>query len=255
MLKNWILGGMFPLLLLFSCKNANKIANEGIEYLNAGNYIAALNAFDEALEIDKENVLALYGRARIYAKNSETREMAKRDLEKALPHLKSPEDELQARIVLANIYYQYNQWKKAISVLEDAYQKGRREKRLLLHLSQYYAENRQISKAKEVYEKALQQYASDEDILYSYGLFLAKYLHQYKKATDYLVQSLEKAKEKGVFRYDTVLNLVKLAYLQRQYNQAFALLQELEKNIPDQEKGKIAELKKKIQTRTWRVKL
>lgn len=236
--------------VVISCNTASKQAEEGIRQLNAGNPLTALTYFEKALRSDPDCIPAIYGKARIMVGHPTTRSIGIEMMENILPKLSQADQRQSAYTVLAGAYADNSNFIKAAELLETALKNGLKSSMLFSNLAQYKMESGNLLDAKRYFEQGLEIYKDDEDLHYNFGLFLGSKYRDLKGAQ----AQLEKARDKNPERLDTLFNLVKIHYLQRNFPQALEILNRLLKEtMPDERRNKLNDLIKQIQSRTWKV--
>ncbi len=184
---------LFAFGLFYSCKDSDQLAQEALHHLKSGKSITALALFDQILDEEPENPLALYGRGKILISNSLTINIGKRILKKALFLLDSEEEaKKDIYITLSHVL----KAKESILFLEKAIQ---REKKLFPEiyqiLAQRYLEKGESQKALDTYEKAIHLYPNHIQLVVEYALFLNQ-KGKYKKTDELLVKASDKNPEK-----------------------------------------------------------
>lgn len=178
------------LLLLFNwqCRNANSIAKEGFKNLEQGKKITALRFFEEALDVNKNNPLALYGKGKILIESNLTFNLGQKLIETALPKLDS-EYKTDAVMTLAKSYARTNLYDKAIKYLEESIKNGVHVPDMFIDLSFYYMQTLEKTKGRNILLKGLETYPKSISIYIALAQTDLKYYNNYTSA----IQTLEKA--------------------------------------------------------------
>ncbi|MDH4200263.1 MAG: tetratricopeptide repeat protein [Spirochaetia bacterium] len=143
------------IFLIFSCNNANSLAKEGLKNLDQGKKITALKYFEEALDSNKKNPIALYGKGKIMTESTLTLSLGQKLLENSIPKL-GDEYKVDAILTLARSYARTNLYDKAIKLLEESTSAEPAFPDLYIDLSFYYIQTLEKTKARNILAKGLE---------------------------------------------------------------------------------------------------
>lgn len=198
---------VFYALFLFHCHNANSLAREGLKNLEQGKKITALKFFEEALDANKKNPLALYGKGKIMTESPLTMSLGQKMIESALPKLE-PGYKADAVISLGKSYAVSNLYNKAIKILASAIAEGMHEPEIYLDLSFYYGQLLEHAKARSILLSGIQNNPKSAKLLVA----LANFDLKYQKDIQGAIRSMEKAQQMQPEDKDILKNVAWLYY-------------------------------------------
>ena len=168
---NRIIQGLFIILIISSCAT-QRLTKKGETAYQAGNYEAALNAWDQAIEKleskDKKAEASVYYKAGIAAKRLEKTNKARDYLETA-EYLEYPSPKLY--VTLAEIYKDIDNLSKEIIALEDyrkKYPGGDKINAITVRLFETYVKSENWELAVELWPELDKEDQSDVDLLTGY---------------------------------------------------------------------------------------
>jgi tetratricopeptide (TPR) repeat protein len=197
------------LFIVFSsgCHNANSLARQGLKNLEQGKKITALKYFEEALDANKKNPLALYGKGKIMIESSLTVSLGQKLIENSLPRL-DKEYKTDAILSLGKSYAATNLYNKAIQILEASLSEGSQAPEIYMDLSFYYLQTLEKSQAKNILLKGIQVNPKSDRLYVSLSNLDLKHFHDIYAA----IQSLEKACQIDKTNQETVKSIAILYY-------------------------------------------
>ncbi|MDH4261423.1 MAG: hypothetical protein OEV78_00090 [Spirochaetia bacterium] len=201
---------LFTILLsaaLFNCQNANKLAKLGLKNLEQGKKITALKYFEEALDSNKKNPLALYGKGKIMIESSLTLNLGQKLIESSLPKL-DKEYVTDAILSLGKSYASTNLYNKAMQILEKAISEGNHAPEIYMDLSFYYIQTLEKNQARNILLKGIQANPKSDRLYITLSSMDLKYFNDHYSA----ISSLEKAYQIDKTNQDTVKSIAVLYY-------------------------------------------
>jgi len=179
----FFIGGM-------NCKNSDKLAIQGLDFLQEGKKISALRYFDEALDINPNNPYALYGKGKILLESTITFSLGQSMIERSLDHL-NPKYKVDAYRSLASSYAFSNLYKKAINTLKQANEKGFQSIEIISDIVQYYISVKDYQTARTILNENLSKYSKENKIYIDLALLEANQFQNLEKAKSILEKSAE----------------------------------------------------------------
>ena len=177
-------------ILLFDKNELDALLTKANSYLFLGNLNLAKEFFLKALEIDKDNIIAMNNLGLIERKLSNHNEALKW-FEKA-SKINSP-DRWMALANKASLLLDVGKIKEALKNLREAYRVSKSPKILML-IGNCYLEEGNYDKAEEYYLKAISKGYCDQYVLYNLGLCYY-YMKKYDKAKEYFENAKLLAKD------------------------------------------------------------
>ena len=239
-----------PFLLIFSlisqCKDANNMARQGLEYLNDKKTIAALNLFDQALEIDEGNHLALFGKGKIFIREVLTLNIGKEMLTKSITGLEDKSLKKEAYILLSEV----SPKEESIKILQKAILDQSVVDATLFHtLAKSQLKNDQIEEAISTYETGINKYPEDHTIYKKLGVVLASRLKNYQEAYT-LFKVITKKSPSDI---ESLYYLSKISYNLKKRKEAISYLDKiLQQEVPLSLKTFFKDVQEKIKTYSWK---
>ena len=244
----------FCFLFLSFCRTADNFAQQGLKSLDNKNEIQALVYFNEALERDSDNPLALYGKGRIFIKNYYGKEKGKRMLQRAVLQLKLKKEYHSyfedANIILAQ---HMDSPKEAISTLETALDENIITKKLCLELNSYYQQVKNWRKALLLLvDVALKNHPHDTDIQIEIAR-IRIILRRYKQARKELINQSEIQPNRDK-KQNYYFPLAVLSYLNKDRKAAMKYIKTLFDLTTDEaKKNQLIGIIRDIRKRKWKV--
>jgi tetratricopeptide (TPR) repeat protein len=238
---------IFFLLSLLNCRNSNFYAKEGIKNLHDGKKITALKFFEEALDSNKKNPLALYGKGKIMLESSLTMTLGQKLVENSLEKLDA-EYLSDAYISLAKSFAMTNLYDKAIEILEKGLEKNSSSPDIYRDLAFYYSQTLNYNKAKSVLSKGVEMFPEDADLSLELSNLYIKQFGNWNLG----IEIIENSKKKNNNNRELLVKLASLYY--RIGNKKLAienliLLRNLQAN--ENEKKQIDEWIQQAQAGKW----
>ena len=240
----------FLLLSLISqCKDANNMARQGLEYLNDKKNIAALNLFDQALEIDEGNPLALFGKGKIFIREPLTLNIGKEMLTRSITGLEDKFLKKEAYLLLSEV----SSKEESIQILEKAILDQSAVDADLFHaLAKSQLKNDQIKKAISTYETGMKKYPKDHTIHKELGVVLASRLKNYREAYT-IFKVITKKKPEDI---ESLYYLSKISYNLRKRKEALSYLDKiLQQEVSLSLRSFFEDVQEKIKTYRWKPSL
>ena len=178
----------FLTAFFFSCHNANSLAKQGLKNLEQGKKITALKFFEQALDANKKNPIALYGKGKIMMESNLTISLGQRMVESALPNL-DKKYKTDAILSLGRSYAATNVYDQAIKVLAGSIETGNHAPEIYIDLSFYYLQILEKNQARNILVKGLSANPKSTALLSAMANLDIKYFHNYYAA----IKSLENA--------------------------------------------------------------
>jgi len=179
---------LLAIIALADCHNSNSLAIQGLKFLDQGKKITALKYFEEALDANKKNPLALYGKGKIMIESSLTMSLGQKLIESSLPKL-DKKYKTDAVLSLGKSYAATNLYGRAIKVLEESLAEGNQDVDLYLDLSFYHLQNLEKNPARNILVKGLAANPKSMRLYLAQANLDQKYFHDNYGA----IQTLEKA--------------------------------------------------------------
>jgi lipopolysaccharide biosynthesis regulator YciM len=201
------LGVSLAVSALPGCHNSNSLARQGLKNLEQGKKITALKFFEEALDANKKNPLALYGKGKIMTESTLTMSLGQKLIESALPKLDS-EYKTDAILSLGKSYAATNLYSRAIKVMENSLAEGTHDPEIYIDLSFYNLQILEKNQARNVLLKGLQANPKSVRLYITLSNLDLKYFHDNYSA----LQSLEKAWQIEKNNQDVVKSIAVLYY-------------------------------------------
>ncbi len=232
------------LVFLIGCNQADKMAKEGIFYLEQGKDVTALALFEDALEIDSENSIALYGKGQILIQQEVTRHIGKSMLKKAVLHLSDQKQEKNATLLIAK----FSDTKDRIQILRRMIKRKMDDPDVYLQLANAHSKLQKKKEALTIYMEAIRKYPKDAYLKAELAHFYARSMRNYHKAFEYYKQSSEEQED----NIDCLIGLAKTSYLIGKKSQSIQIIQRiLGKEITEDKANELREIKKDIARYRW----
>ena len=202
-----------PLLYLvicfafIKCNNANSLAKEGLKHLDQGKKITALKYFEEALDSNKKNPIALYGKGKIMTESSLTMNLGQKLLENSIPKL-DPEYKSDAILTLARSYARTNLYDRAIKLIEENISAPSASPDLYIDLSFYYIQTLEKNKGRNILEKGLEANPKSMSLYLALANVDLKYFNNSTSA----LATLEKAYNIEHDNQDVIRKIARISY-------------------------------------------
>lgn len=175
-------------IFIVNCQSSNSLAKEGLKYLEQGKKITALKFFEDALNANKKNPIALYGKGKIMTESNLTMGLGQKLIESAIPRLEAPY-KIDAVISLGKSYAATNLYNRAIKVLNTSISEGSQSPEIYMDLSFYYLQTLETNQARNSLLKGLAVFPKSVPLYLSLASLDAKYYNNNYAS----IQSLEKA--------------------------------------------------------------
>ena len=234
-------------VFLFSigCNQANQMAEEGILQLEQGKSVTALTLFEEALEIDSENSIALYGKGQILIQQEVTRHMGKSMLKKAVLRLSDRKQQKSAAFLLA----QFSETKDGIEILYNMIKRKFNDPDVYLQLAAYQTKLKEKKKALATYLEAIDLYPQQARLKVKLAYFYAANMRNYRKAFEYYKQASDTQEDD----IDCLIGFAKTSYLIGKTSESMTIIQKiLGQKITKQKANELEIIKKEIKQHRWR---
>ena len=179
----WLGVSFIPL----NCHRADKAAREGLFKLEEGKDVIALTLFEDALEIDPENSLALYGKGQILIRQEVTKHIGLSMLRKAISGLPDMDSRKKAYLFMVKA----SDAEEGIKILEKMIKDKMDDSNVYSQLAarQLKLKNKRI--AVKTYLEAIQKYPQKTHLKGELASLYASHMRAYRKALEYYQKALD----------------------------------------------------------------
>ena len=214
--------------------------------MNDKKTLTALNLFDQALEIDKDNSLALFGKGKIFVKETLTLNIGREMLFKSIPGLKDKPLRKEAYLLL----FKTSSGQESVKILQKAIMDQLVvDPELFQTLAEYQLEKDQIKEAVFTYESGIKKCPDDITLKKNLGVVFASRLKSYREA--YLL--FKNIVEKTPKDIESLYYLSKISYILKKRKEALEYLDRiLQQKVSFSLKNSFEDAKKKIRNYRWR---
>ena len=228
-----------------NCHNADKTAREGILRLEEGKDVIALTLFEEALEADPENSLALYGKGQILIRQELTKHIGLPMLKKAVSGLPNADSRKKAYLFMV----QASDAQEAIKILEEMIKNKMDDPNVYSQLAARQLELNNRRAAVKIYLKAIEKYPQKTHLKGELALLYASQMRAYRRASEYY----QKALDEDATNTSYLMGLAKVRYTMGQRKAPLEIIQKmLEIETQAGKKNELSQVKNEILRSRWR---
>jgi len=235
--------------LLF-CNSSQKDAKIGIAFLEEGKQFTAYRFFEKALENNKDEPLALYGKGKIFLRSSETVQIGRELIRKSLPKL--PEKHFNDAIkALVHSHTLAKEYRESIALLQKQIEKKRESDLIYKNMVANYLILRKYEQGKRNLQKALDLYPTSIHIMQIAGIYESIVRKNKKEALKYF-EAVSKIDSKNS---ENLLNLAIVHNEMRNYKESVNTLIALKSLSKPAKQIEIESWIKLISKKRWKKKI